>query len=146
MSNLDYDNIIKDFNEYDYIFIFNSYDNNYSLDELEKKIRENDDSIGLSNEVSLLDSIKALLSIIDCNDNICLVIDNTIKSNNILDKVFWYKADINLHLKYKKICNKIGEWFLECRYNPKYKYCRTRLMKEFDDLYDGDGDEDEYNN
>ena len=31
--------------------------------------------------------------------------------------------------------NKIGIWFLDCKYNPKYLYCRTRLMKEYDELY-----------
>ena len=31
--------------------------------------------------------------------------------------------------------NKIGNWFLDCKYNPKYLYCRKRLMKEYDELY-----------
>jgi len=31
--------------------------------------------------------------------------------------------------------NKIGNWFLECKYNPKYLYCRKRLMKEYDEFY-----------
>ena len=31
--------------------------------------------------------------------------------------------------------NKIGEWFLECKYNPKYKYCRDRVDKEYDKLF-----------
>lgn len=30
----------------------------------------------------------------------------------------------------------ISDWFLECKYNPKYKYCKDRLQNEFDDLYD----------
>jgi len=40
------------------------------------------------------------------------------------------------HKKTKKqFINKIENWFLDCKYNPKYKYCRKRLMKEYDDLY-----------
>ena len=35
----------------------------------------------------------------------------------------------------KKFANKIGNWFLDCKYNPKYLYCRKRLMKEYDELY-----------
>jgi len=30
----------------------------------------------------------------------------------------------------------ISNWFIECKYNPKYKYCRERLQDEFDDLYE----------
>lgn len=36
---------------------------------------------------------------------------------------------------YRKIANKIGEWFLDCKYNPKYKYCRDRLATEHRELY-----------
>ena len=31
--------------------------------------------------------------------------------------------------------NKIGNWFLDCKYNPKYLYCRNRLMNEYNELY-----------
>ena len=31
--------------------------------------------------------------------------------------------------------NKIKKWFLDCKYNPKYKYCRDRLEKEYDNMY-----------
>ena len=34
----------------------------------------------------------------------------------------------------------IGEWFLECKYNPKYKYCKDRLIKEYEELYGDDSD------
>ena len=30
--------------------------------------------------------------------------------------------------------NKIGDWFLECKYNPKYKYCQDTVNREYDDL------------
>jgi len=35
----------------------------------------------------------------------------------------------------KEFSNKIGEWFLECKYNPTYKYCRDRVDKEYDKLF-----------
>lgn len=31
--------------------------------------------------------------------------------------------------------NMIENWFLECKYNPKYKYCRDRIKKEHEELY-----------
>ena len=36
------------------------------------------------------------------------------------------------HKENKVFANKIGEWFLKCKYNPKYKYCRDRVDKEYD--------------
>lgn len=69
------------------------------------------------------------------------------RKQNKSDSIIFYKYDIssennpvNLYYKfidnYKKIyCDKIGDWFLDCKYNPKYKYCRDRLMKEYDELY-----------
>ena len=35
----------------------------------------------------------------------------------------------------KIFVNKIENWFLDCKYNPKYLYCRQRLMKEYNELY-----------
>ena len=43
---------------------------------------------------------------------------------------FEYQNKIN-----KKFSNKTGNWFLDCKYNPKYLYCRKRLMKEYEELY-----------
>ena len=34
--------------------------------------------------------------------------------------------------------NKISDWFLEVRYNPKYKYCRDKQWKELEEIYEGD--------
>lgn len=31
---------------------------------------------------------------------------------------------------------KIEKWFIDCKYNPEYKYCRDRLAKEYKELYD----------
>lgn len=35
----------------------------------------------------------------------------------------------------KKIANIIGEWYLECKYNPKYFACRRRLYYAHHELY-----------
>ena len=32
----------------------------------------------------------------------------------------------------KKSARKIETWFLECKYNPKYKYCRKWVDEEYD--------------
>lgn len=35
----------------------------------------------------------------------------------------------------KKFANKIGTWFLKCKYNPEYKYCRNWVEKTYADTY-----------
>lgn len=35
----------------------------------------------------------------------------------------------------KIFVKKIENWYLECKYNPEYKYCRYRLKKEHKELY-----------
>ena len=62
-------------------------------------------------------------------------------NNPILEYIEQYfDNDIYKYIEHqrqmKKIfVNKIGEWFLDCKYNPKYLYCRKRLMKEYEELY-----------
>ncbi len=48
----------------------------------------------------------------------------------------WIKYRKYQNLMLKVNANIIGEWFAKCRMNPKYKYCRDRLMEEFKELYD----------
>jgi len=44
-------------------------------------------------------------------------------------------GDIDLYHKINKIfANKIDTWFLKCKYNPEYKYCRDRVNAEYDNL------------
>jgi hypothetical protein len=52
----------------------------------------------------------------------------------------YFNGKIKNYLEHQKkmkkiIANKIGNWFLDCKYNPKYLYCRKRLMKEYEELY-----------
>ena len=58
--------------------------------------------------------------------------------NNPVDDYIHNKCDGKLEIYYKinqTFANKIGAWFLECKYNPKYKYCRDRVDKEYDKLF-----------
>ncbi len=64
------------------------------------------------------------------------------KNNPVYNDIKKYKTYTVLELyqqQQRKIkikqTNKIGNWFLECKYNPKYKYCRDRLEKEHYNLY-----------
>ena len=36
----------------------------------------------------------------------------------------------------KVFANKIASWFLECKYNPHYKYCRDRVNSGYDKLFE----------
>lgn len=47
----------------------------------------------------------------------------------------WGKYKKFQNLMRKMNANFIGEWFLDVKYNPKYKYCRYRLSKECEELY-----------
>lgn len=35
-----------------------------------------------------------------------------------------------------KSANTISDWFLQCKYNPKYKYCRDKQYQELLDIYE----------
>lgn len=79
----------------------------------------------------------------NCTTNYdCLVIDNTTVSNKIEDNVYWYKAEevneIRIGYTDEEISaiKKIELWFLECKYNPKYKYCRNKVLENYNEMYD----------
>ena len=49
-----------------------------------------------------------------------------------------FNGNIEDYFKWKTKCykiyaDKISWWFLECKYNPKYKYCRDRLENEYEE-------------
>ena len=60
-------------------------------------------------------------------------------SNPVYIKIFkTYRNNTRAYLEAKLFKQKatiIGDWFLECKYNPKYKYCSNRLLKEYEELY-----------
>lgn len=43
--------------------------------------------------------------------------------------------DFVKYVKYKKVIQKIEKWFLDCKYNPKYRYCQRKVMKDYNGLY-----------
>lgn len=42
---------------------------------------------------------------------------------------------LSIYLFQREHVIKIEKWFLKCKYNPKYKYCRTRLAAEYNNIY-----------
>lgn len=70
-------------------------------------------------------------------DNIMTQFDY--RFNPVYDEIF-YPNPLKLYLFKKRVkirrANMIGEWFLDCKYNPKYKYCSKRLKNEYETLYD----------
>jgi len=40
------------------------------------------------------------------------------------------------HKVYRLFANKIGTWYLECKYNPKYEACKKRLKLEYEEMYE----------
>ena len=55
-----------------------------------------------------------------------------------------FGGNMKKYCKYRELCaksrkrniRKIEVWFLDCKYNPKYKYCRDRLQKEYNDMFE----------
>lgn len=72
-----------------------------------------------------------------CDDISCY----DFKNNPIVDFIVnYFNRDINQYniwkkKKDKKFVIKIEKWFIECKYNPKYKYCRNRLKNEYNEMY-----------
>lgn len=46
-----------------------------------------------------------------------------------------YDGNMNKYMKEKKAIDTISDWFMNCKYNPRFKYCRKRLQTEFSELY-----------
>jgi len=60
---------------------------------------------------------------------------NPYKQNNKCCKYCERYLELNGKIL-KRTADKIGDWFLECKMDPKYKYCRDRLEREHKKLYD----------
>ena len=59
------------------------------------------------------------------------------EDNPMLHFIMIYcKMDTKLYVKYRKAVEAIENWYLECKYNPKYKYCQKRVMNEYNEFYD----------
>ena len=99
------------------------------------------------NEITSFDGLENLTKLTElfCYNNqltILPILPNLIKDyyydgNPVYDYIK-NKCGGKLEIYYKvnkEFSNKIGEWFLECKYNPTYKYCRDRVDKEYDELF-----------
>jgi hypothetical protein len=71
--------------------------------------------------------------------NICVDILNKIIHYYVND---FYKKQYNAPLyrfitvsEKTIIANIIGNWFLECRYNPEYRYCRNMILRQYTQLF-----------
>ena len=63
--------------------------------------------------------------LVDIIKNVC---KGKNRNNRKIRKYLFYK-------KVKPYVLKIENWFLECKYNPKYLYCQRRLENEFNEIY-----------
>ena len=99
-------------------------------------------------EITILDKYNDIIYIWCHNNNL----SNLPDLPNSIVNIIYYSNPIHNHIKkyfdgenikyfeyqnnIKRVfSNKIGDWYLDCKYNPKYLYCRKRLMKEYEELY-----------
>ena len=62
-------------------------------------------------------------------------------SNNPVDAYIRYKCVNNLTIYHKEneiFASKLVKWYLDCRENPSFKFCRDRLNREYDALMEDD--------
>jgi len=101
------------------------------------------------NQLKYLPRLPNNLEHLNCHSNnltdLLPIISNKITefsywSNPIFEWIKYYFRDRetynNFVIKTETIfANKIRNWFLEHKYNPKKQYCKNRLLKEYKDLY-----------
>jgi hypothetical protein len=101
-----------------------------------------------NNKLSKLPHIPGKVSTLNCiNNNITDLPDMPENiyyllyiNNPISDFIYTYfKGHHRLYFDWKdsykkKYVSKLSDWFLECKYNPKYKYCRDRINAEYNEL------------
>ena len=81
------------------------------------------------NKLTSLPTLPSSLNKLWCRENpISEHIDDYFKND-------WEKYRKFQQSTFKKFANKLGSWFLECKYNPKYKYCQRRLTEEHKELF-----------
>ena len=88
-----------------------------------------------ANKLSSLPKLPNSLEILWCSSN---NLSSLPELPNLLDDFVYYDNPIytfikkNLKNTKKKFVNKIENWFLDCKHNSDYSYCRTRLKKEYE--------------
>ena len=102
------------------------------------------------NNLSYLPKLPETLRVLHCkNNNIVelpklpkslinsghIIISNNTVSDFIDDNFNIYRAYNKWLNKRRESANKIGEWYLDCKYNPSFLKCRKRLRVEHEELY-----------
>ena len=86
-----------------------------------------------NNNLSSLPKLPNSLKILYCyNDPIYNYIAKYF--NNDWEKYREFQHKIH-NMTMKVFANKIGSWYLECKYNHEYEICKKRLKIEFNELY-----------
>ena len=131
------DNIEHHYNSFDEITILNNYNAIIYID-------------SFNNNVSSLPELPNSLEILCCTNNnlyslpelpISLIHFNYYNNPIHTHIAKYFSADYKIYFEYQNntikrvFANKIGNWYLDCKYNPKYLYCRNRLMEEYGKLY-----------
>ena len=128
-----------------------SCNNLYNLPKLPNKIKH---IMSCFNNLVYIPELPDSLKYLDCSSNkleslptlpdsleyLCVV--NNTKLNQFMYENYNHNwEDLRLHQKkiremgQRAFANKIGMWFLECKYNPEYLYCKNRLINEYNELY-----------
>ena len=63
------------------------------------------------------------------------------KLDDSLENYYKFKKELKEKTE-RKFANKIGEWFLECKYNPQYAYCRKFIKDGYNEIYNANNDTD----
>jgi len=97
------------------------------------------------NRLTMLPKLPNSLRTLNCDNNQLTMLPNlphclrhlNCGTNPVYDYIeYEYGGNLELYFNQNQVfANKIGAWFLECKYNPKYKYCRDRVDKEYDELF-----------
>ena len=96
------------------------------------------------NKLTLLPMLPTGIIDVDCRFNLLTFLPYGLRNINVNydnNPIYTYineKCNGSEEIYYNEVkvfSNKIASWFLECKYNPNYKYCRDRVNREYDELY-----------
>ena len=100
------------------------------------------------NKLTVLPTLPDCLNYLDCQDNLLQLLPSLPNSltytkyhNNPVAVYIKEKCGNNLKIYYREneiFAFKLVKWYLDCRENPVYKFCRTRLNREYDALMEED--------
>ena len=99
------------------------------------------------NLLTVLPTLPNSLTLLQCSYNklaILSIIKDSLEynyyDNNPVHKYIkdTYGGNLDIYCKVnEKFANKLVRWYLDCRENPIYKFCRARLNREYDALMEG---------